>query len=351
MKTSRWICVFTFIALILFVWWYRRSTSVGEKRNHPALADGINRTNRVEVSKSTSSTPTKSKITEQLKKEFTTLNDRPIEFYGKAVDQYGDPVADAEVIGNVLVFNGKKEGVEQVRTKTDATGCFQVIGYSGESLEIGVRKVPGFYNGRVDGEMTQGFLARYSIMYKEVHHPDLNKPVIFKMWRLQGPEPMIEGKDFYGIVPDGRQYTIDLINTKKIEGGSKGDFIVQILRPGILGTQSKHDWSFEIKAIDGGLIETEDPFPYLAPEAGYQLTCLYSMSTSDPNWSDRVKKQFYMKSRGGKVYARVQVEILENYQKESALRIYYLANPSGSRNLEWDPKERMTKDDINKLGY
>ncbi len=82
---------------------------------------------------------------------------------------------------------------------------------------------------------------------------------------------------------------------------------------------------------------------YRAPETGYQLRYEVNVSANDPQWSGQAKRQFYLKSREGKVYARLEVEILSNYQDKAVFNVEYYANPTGSRNLEYDPLQNVAK--------
>jgi hypothetical protein len=102
-----------------------------------------------------------------------------------------------------------------------------------------------------------------------------------------------------------------------------------------------YNWSCEIEGVGGGVIETQDEFMYRAPESGYLPRYDMSISASDGHWSDEAKRQFYLKSREGKVYARLEVEILANYQDKAVFSVKYYANPSGSRNLEYAPPQRV----------
>jgi len=130
---------------------------------------------------------------------------------------------------------------------------------------------------------------------------------------------------------------------KKTEGGSVGDFKVSLRRPAQISADEKYDWSCLIEGIEGGLIESKDEQMYRAPETGYLPRYEVRMSASDPQWSDRAKRQFYLKSREGKVYARLDVEIFASYRNKAVFSVKYFVNPSGSRNLEYDPLQDVAK--------
>jgi hypothetical protein len=264
-------------------------------------------------------------------------NNRVQNIYGKVIDQYGQPVADVDVAGNVALLQGwdSDEKYKHYKTKTDTNGLFQFTGLRGASISADVTK--------------EGYEIDYRIGYTvpagKKTSPD--DRAILTMWKLKGPEPMIHRQKFYGITPDWRIFTIDLVKHKKIEGTNAiGDLLVQIQRPAQIGPQDRFDWAFAMTAIDGGFIEiTNDGYLNEAPESGYQPQYKFNMSASEENanWKKYaysryvgVEKTFYFKSRNGQVYGHFHIKISPNYNDTSALDIEYYINPSGSRNLEWD---------------
>ena len=276
-------------------------------------------------------------------------NHRPIEFYGKAVDQYGQPVVDAEAICRVLIHDGYREESENHEARTGADGAFSFDGFNGERMAILLQKEG--YEQDLRPSATNGFT--YSLMSRpeEIHHPDPSNPVIFNMWKLAGAEPMVEVEGFYGVSVDGKTYTFDLLRKKKIENADgNGDLRVKVNRPSQIAPKSKYDWSFIIEAVDGGIRETDETFKYLAPEGGYQSFLEIPINAEDPAWSERFKKSIYLKSRGGKFYGRLDIEVFSNYQNDGVFRVKGYVNPNGSRNLEWDPEKRISVDRIAQIG-
>jgi hypothetical protein len=156
------------------------------------------------------------------------------------------------------------------------------------------------------------------------------------MWKKGPTERLIVGSKFYGIAPDGRAYTIDFLQQKKMEeANSTGDIIVRIHRPATIPLRTKYDWSYSIEAINGGILHTDDEFVYLAPESGYQPKYELTMSVTNAHWQGGVRgEQFYLKSRNGQVYGSIVVEVIPDYRDKSVFNVQYHINPSGSRNLE-----------------
>ncbi len=256
------------------------------------------------------------------------------DFYGKVIDQHGQPVIGADV--TVQVNLGVGRGGTQ-KAQTDAAGLFQCTGLRGQSLTITLEKkgfqIEGHGLGQHNGTDTA---------------PD--NRVVFTMWKLKGPEPMLHNEfNTRKIQPDGRVFTIDFLKNEITEGTNvAGDILVQIKRPPTVKPREKYDWSFVMTAIDGGFIEvTNDIYLNEAPQSGYQQQ--YQMNryaTNVVNYSTyplyRTDRTFFLKSRGGKVYGHFHINELDpDYRGGMAsLRIESYINPAGSRNLEFDPAKQ-----------
>jgi hypothetical protein len=158
-------------------------------------------------------------------------------------------------------------------------------------------------------------------------------PIIIRMWKEQAAEPLVSGSRIYGI-DSSKVYTLDLITGKKIEGEAIGDLRVSITRPDGVGRRDKYPWSFSIEGIEGGVVENDDEFMYLAPESGYKPKYEIQLDPEEPSWAPLVKKQFFIRSRGGGIYGRIQIEVRSIYNVHSAIEIDYAINPTGSRNLQ-----------------
>ena len=296
-----------------------------------------------ETQSSTSSPPTASTPTAKAKEQvmseaLATLNQQPIDFYGKVVDQNGAPVAGAKVSGGVMVQTRWMNGtIGNHYTTSDAAGLFSFKGLAGRDISIWIEK-PGYQFEN----MKQQTLFKYSLLSPEPerHKPNAEAPVTFTMWRNQGAEPLVSGNKFLGIKADGTPFTVNLISGRKSEGRSAdGDLVVSIVQPAQITDGQKYDWSFTIEAIGGGLVEAAD-IQYLneAPADGYNPQISQEVRAADREWSEVVRKTLFVKSRDGAQFARVTAEIHSNYQGAAVFSIHYLLNPKpGSRNLESDP--------------
>jgi hypothetical protein len=249
--------------------------------------------------------------------------------YGKVIDQDGHPVAGVEVTGTIEFVPDDKPDLTY-KTQTDANGLFQFTGLHGAGLAVKVAK-SGY-------EMDY----RRGLFVPSGQSSPTNR-VVYTMWKLKGAEPMIHDTKYYGINPDGRAFTIDLVNKRKIEGtNSMGDLQVQIQRPATIKPKERFDWSWVMTAISGGVIEvTNIGYLYEAPESGYQKIYSIYMTAADPNWQEQIERTFYIESRDGKIFGHIYVTIIPDYHETSFFKIESFINPAGSRNLEFDPQKQI----------
>jgi hypothetical protein len=251
------------------------------------------------------------------------------DFYGKVVDQYGQPVVGADV--NVEVNLEMGRGSPQ-KTQTDAVGLFQFTRLRGRSLSITPEK---------KGFQIQG----HGLGLKGLNGPETspNNRAVYTMWKLKGPEPMIHDQKRYNFKPDDRIYTIDLLSKKMAEGTNDvGDLLVQIQRPPQIKPREDFEWSFTMTAIGGGVIEvTNDDYLNEAPASGYQPQYKLNLTPANPRWRGwNGEETFYLKSRDGKVYGHFHIRINPFSRDGSSLEIESYVNPAGSRNLEFDPAKQ-----------
>lgn len=278
-------------------------------------------------------------------REILRQANQPITFFGQVVDQYSQPVAGVKVQLGVRYTEELLPGFTDDRFRyfdvvTDPEGLFALANTQGAVLSVKAMEKEGY-------ETTPHAISRSFWYWRDVpthgYKAQDGRAEVFRMWKKSGAERLVFADKFYGIIPDGRSYAIDLLDEKKIEGSNVGDFKVSIRRPAQIVGSSKYDWSCTIEGIDGGVVETQDEFMYRAPESGYQLRYDVAFSASDLQWQDRAKRRLYLKSNAGKIYARMEVEILANYQDKAVFSVRYYANPNGSQNLEYDPNQHVAK--------
>lgn len=259
----------------------------------------------------------------------------PIDFWGKVIDEQENPLHGVTVRAHARrwgVLNGFV-GTDnpKVSAVSGVDGRFEIHGINGDILTVDSLEKENY-------EVEPGALRGYGFNLSENVSVDQDHPVIFKMWNKEAHESLISGKKFFKIVPDGRIYSINLFNeTVSEKQADEGDLVLSIKRQREIHLGEHYDWEFEIKPVNGGLLEEPSKYDsmYSAPAAGYTNSYRRSFFASDQHWSDGLTgKRFYIKTRGG-IYGRIEIEVYASYgtNGESRFWIAFTVNPSGSRVL------------------
>jgi hypothetical protein len=249
-------------------------------------------------------------------------NKKSLDIYGKVVDQYGNPVAGARVRGGIG-FNVSfvKSGGEYRYTETDFDGRFQFLGIHGVGIGIWPQKEGYFYNLKQPSQRPDNY------------QPDPNNPVVFKMWKLRGAEPLVSSSIDAKIPHDGTSVNFDMATGKE---SADGNLRISLVRSPSEVRRSGHtfDWALKIEMLQGGLVAENDAYPYWAPDSGYMSTFEISMSSNNPTWFSKLAQSFYIKNAQGQ-YGRMQA-IVYSALTPARAKIDFTVNPSGSQNLEPD---------------
>lgn len=363
MNTRRRFAVIGLIALagvLLSVWWARAS------RHAPSLEKPLpvqSPQNEVPVGTAATATvhttlpspppiPPTQKPSPELRKTFETLNHNEIEFYGRAVDQFGEPVPAAAVEGSVLVNTGGRGGQMRRQTTTDAQGYFQFGGFKGQDLGIGISKKGYEYRRR-----SSSFSYTYFEADHKRHIPDPKNPVLFVLWKKQGAESLIHYEREWRFPVNTGPVKIDLLKAEM--GQSPADLIVNITRSplGMRYGERGFAWTASIEVEGGGLVRAGEINYYnQAPADGYESRLEYAQEAQSVRaaqegrsiwtWREGVAETFYFTSRNGKNYGRLNLEIRPNIDRKEGDNVALIAvkawlNPNSSRNLEFDPAKAI----------
>ena len=268
---------------------------------------------------------------ERAKGLLSTYNDMPIDFYGRVEDQFSNAVDGAAVNFTVRVMNGQESTVKRGQVMTDGNGFFTIRGYRGQALGLMPEKA-GYTLA------STGTLFKYSRLEDQPYVSDANNPTVIRMWKLQGAESLVSIDQHYKLPCTGTPISFDLLAGKTVPGG--GDIKVTVNRPaGVISGRNPQDWSLEIEAVDGGLIETsvgDARVTYAAPGSGYEPSETFTMSNSSNTWYEAVHQMFFVQSRNGQVYGKVNFSFRINQNPDDLVNITFngVANTNGSRNWE-----------------
>ena len=342
-RSILWFCIIVIVLTVLVVWYARQpaKTSMPIAAPTEAITPAPPATNLsapitghavVPIPSNTVSVPRESKEQEALE-ILSAQNDLPIVFYGKIEDQFGNVLVGVTVNFSVQVYNGVRSGVDRGQVISDASGLFTISGFKGERLGL-VPEKSGYVFMSMNGSGVYTRLAPEN----ERAHPDINNPVVIKMWKLQGSEPLFWINQRYKFHYTDAPMNFDLLTGTIVPVG--GDIKITMNRsPGLISGRTRQDWGVQVEVVDGGLIESggQEGVTFEAPASGYQPSDSFVISTNAPHkWFGGFDQTFFLKSRNGQVYSKVNFSISINQQPDDYVWVEFhgVANTNSSRNWE-----------------
>ena len=337
---------FVAIALIAIVWLLRRSQNPHPPIPTEAVERDATLTPTAQVSatnapsrsqKSPSETP--EEYTQQFHERVMADRDfewkHPIDFWGRVLDEADQPLEGATI---EFTWNDvSQEGSSHSVATSDRDGRFSLLDRRGKRLYVKVWR-EGYYS--TSQALTAAF--EYANPFDNRFIPDARNPVVFRMRKIAALEPL-----------ETRQVKLDLPNnagplgfnpvTHKLH--SEGPLLLE-LQASPRDEQKRSDYRLTMVIRGGGLIATNEEFPFTAPEAGYEPSHVWMMEREDPNWMADLSGQFYFYLSDPRLYGRGRFELLLSNGRadsSSVLILTYWLNPSGSRNLEADPSKYIQR--------
>jgi hypothetical protein len=259
----------------------------------------------------------------------------PIAFWGKAVDETGQPVAGATVqyVASDKFFG---DGSDYNAT-SDPNGLFSLSGVKGLSLSVNVRKA-GYY--RIEHQSHKLVAFGYTTPSKEVFPaPTEDKPTIFVLRKMKLNAELIRSRGWQLVIPqDGKPVEVRMEGMNNVAAKGAGHFIVETnLDLTKLNQGNKYPWRCRITVPGGGLIERANKLDFEAPTEGYKSQDLIEMSlprTTNEFWAPRAERDYFLKLPGGK-YGRLHIDIhISDLVKKNSIYFEGAMDPNGSRNLE-----------------
>lgn len=318
------------LVVVLFLWASRP----------PSETDGaVTNKNRSGTAPVTAGVLSKISRAEALK-AIGQMNEVSMTFYGKVIDQDGNPVAHADVGGATLFNNMLSHGKRDYDTVSDANGYFVFPSIKGRDFNCTPRKEGYVY---WPAKNYNGYVLSNLAPQNERFVPDPEKPEIFRMWKSKGAEVLLCSGGTLYIPPDGSHLYIDM-KTRK-QSTERGDVAFwcryQVVPETTDRERNAVEWEFGITVIGGGVIITDSRLPFEAPADGYQERWSHGVQRGNRG-SGLDSPSFYLKTSDGN-YAVFNIEVINNPSSpKCSMGIGWKLNPSGSRNLE-PGKEQMLK--------
>lgn len=167
--------------------------------------------------------------------------------------------------------------------------------------------------------------------------PSKDKPAIFTLRKKTEADPLIVVDRNVIVAKDGTPVEVSLQTGKPVPVG-RGDLKIECWANDQNKDAKRHyDWSFRLSVPGGGLIERRNTdFDFEAPTDGYQAVEEFRMTRLADGWRDNFDKEYFVKLANNS-YARLRFRITTGGDHFASITSYL--NPSGSRNLEFDPKK------------
>jgi hypothetical protein len=242
---------------------------------------------------------------------------QPIEFYGKVIDQYGEPISGVGVIYEIRQYNvsflerylkrdttNKMHNTLPFQIATDSDGRFYVADIVGSRLLVKDLRKEGYL---------QEFENRYFDFY-QTKRPDTKKeqPFIFTLWKESTGEAITNEvekirKILLQTETVGRsEHSINFQKKKVMNGFVDGaDLFVEIFNEG-RGDQLQrrsYDWMVKIIVPNGGIKQTTDTFLFEADVDEYTSEISFEMFADNealPGVSEVQRSKFYVHTGEGK---------------------------------------------------
>lgn len=248
--------------------------------------------------------------------------DKPLTFYGRVIDQNGNPVVNAVVETHIT----DSSGVSDVMLTTGAEGKFELLNKYGRKIFINKIICTGYENDRkVMGEM---------LFENGSYTPDKNKPYIFTVRKKEPATLVLEGDLEWKIRPTISYYEVDLVERVFSRAGRLKEDNSQALADLRINSVLSPDKSSCIVTFDGNSTNSEilmnDTLLYVAPETGYDKT----LSLEIPIGS-KITRYFYVKGRNGGIYSRLGTT-LTGKADGVIINVNIFTNPLGERNLDFN---------------
>ena len=251
----------------------------------------------------------------------------PINFFGKVVDENGTGVPNVQISFGWTDLS-PTEGYSRAQTMSDADGLFSLLNRTGKHLSVSLAR-EGYYVSAADNKSFE-----YGDPYSRPN-PQPGSPVIFHLRKKGQAEPLVAMQKNFRVARDGTPLEIDLLAGKAVPAGQGHLRIECWTRDQGKKRGEKHDWQCRVSIPGGGMLVNTNEFAFLAPESGYQESFEIVMPASlDREWKKDVQRELYFKLKDGK-YGRMTFAMIA--AGDHFCMVGALTNPSGSRNLEFDP--------------
>jgi len=263
----------------------------------------------------------------------------PIDFWGKVVDQNGNPVAGATVTFSVDSQPWEEEDQRKVTMLSGANGLFSLTGKKGVGIVVYVSK-EGYYSTEDQSAAALNYFFKsknnqvsFRRAGKMESFPTEAQPTVFVLTQ-KGPAAtnLVHKHVRIPIPKDGTPVDIDLAQGRVVAAG-QGDLQVESwVTDNGKDVVHPFPWKCRVSVLGGGLQPRTGKLDFQAPSGSYQPQDEVDMSATASPWSKSMNKQYFLQLSGNR-YARMRFWMVNG--GPNFLNLDYDLNPqAGNQNLE-----------------
>ena len=222
--------------------------------------------------------------------------------------------------------------------KADSKGYFSITNIKGAGLNVSVWK-DGY--DRIHGQSSQSFGYGMGADSFRKEPPKKDKPAIFILRKKAEAQPLFMTDRDVLIPKDGTPVEISLKTGKPVALG-QGDIRIECwTNDRTKNAENRFEWHCRFSVPGGGLVERKGKLEQQAPEEGYKPEVEIHMPVTAQLWCANFGNEYFLKLGSG-IYARARLEMIAGGEHFVSITSYLNPKP-GSRNLEYDPKMRVSE--------
>ena len=151
-------------------------------------------------------------------------------------------------------------------------------------------------------------------------------------------EPLVVGSAFNTLSYEQGTYYYDLQRGRLSRQPPAGDGLKFTITRSQAAQGQPFDWTWAVDGVNATVRATTDEFPQSAPTDAYVPSWKTEQKADAENFQREGKVRLYVRTSGGR-YAVADLQLSHPNKREigPTLSVKSYLNPSGSRNLEYDP--------------
>lgn len=257
----------------------------------------------------------------------------PINFWGKVVDQFDNPVPNASVTFSWT--DSSPAGSSEAIVESDENGLVALTGQKGKALAVFAEKKG--YAGTDQSHTGVEYAEKLDPRYRQM---DPAKPHILRLRKKDPPSELVHRQNLKLVDRSGGELlAYDLLGQRQVDPASPTADIAVQMWPGRQRRPEEgkpFPWKVVISAPHGG-IQLARQDDVIAPTDGYVRQLEFFGKPEDPEWRDDVVEWVFIRSRSNQVHARVHLRAspAPRFDPAAANLREYFANPTGALGLEY----------------